>query len=465
MLAEVVDALDGRLAEPPPLSVTGVSTDSRSVQSGELFFALRGDNFDGHEFVGPALERGAVGAVVAASKLADVRDAVGRGDAVLIPVDDPIAALGRLAAFHRGLVAAEVIAVVGSNGKTTTKSMIDHVLAARLVGRCSPKSFNNAIGVPLTLLSAEAKDDYLVAEIGTNAPGEIAALAGLVQPDIAVITSIGEEHLEGFDDLEGVAAEECSVLSRLRRGGFAAVNLDSPLIGKHPPPEGVTLVTYGEDPKADVRISAVRYERPWLNFRINERYDYRLPLPGAHNAHNAAAAIVLARRLGFEPEEIAARLETLPATPMRMELIELGGITILNDAYNANPSSAAAAVKTLLEMPCRGRRVAVIGEMRELGRHAVEKHRRLAERLADSELDLVVPVGAAAEWMAPALADMRGPVVEAAETVEAAATLLCEKIAPGDVVLLKASRAVRLERVLPALAERFADQSARTPVS
>ena len=206
----------------PALSVHGVSTDSRTIRENELFFALAGPNFDGHNFVVDAFKRKAVGAVVASGRTAKTAAAVAEAGVpgALIEVDDPLRALGRLAVYHSEQLSADVIVVVGSNGKTTTKAMIDHILGGRLTGRCNPKSFNNDIGVPLTLLSAQAADDYLVVEIGTNAPGEVAALSSLARPAMAVITCIAEEHLEGLGDLPGVAAEELSVLDHISPGGF-----------------------------------------------------------------------------------------------------------------------------------------------------------------------------------------------------------------------------------------------------
>ena len=276
VLTEVIDALRGEPgATPRPVTVAGVSTDSRTAQSGELFFALRGPRHDGHDHVAGALARGAVAAVVSRSRGPELVRA-GVDAARLILVEDPLAALARLAAFHRRQAPADVIAVVGSNGKTTTKEMIGHILGERMRGRCSPKSYNNAIGVPLTLLSTEAADDFLVVEIGTNAPGEVAQLAELVEPDMAVITSVGEEHLERLGDLEGVAAEECSVLRRVRQGGFAAVNIDSPFVRPHVDACGLKLATFGLEPAADLRITRVAYEVPAL------RIERPLRLPPAH---------------------------------------------------------------------------------------------------------------------------------------------------------------------------------------
>jgi UDP-N-acetylmuramoyl-tripeptide--D-alanyl-D-alanine ligase len=456
VLSEIVDAIEGKVAgTTPTLSVRGVSTDSRSVSEGELFFALGGPRFDGHDFVADALGRQAVGAVIAASRAPQVTAAVTEAGltGVLVEVDDPLAALGRLAVFHSRQLPTEVIAVVGSNGKTTTKAMISHVLAGRSQGRSSPKSFNNAIGVPLTLLSAEASDDYLVVEIGTNAPGEVAELATLARPGMAVITCICEEHLEGLGDLHGVAAEECSVLEHVSAGGFAAVNVDWPRVREYLPERGITFATFGHSEDADLRISETRYDAPWLRFVLNGRFPYRLKTPGAHNALNAAGAIAIALRWGLEHPEIAERLESFVALPMRTEILEMGGVSVLNDAYNANPESSIAAIEALEALPAAGRRVAVFGQMCELGERSAELHRKVARRLCGSDINHVLLVGAADEMMSEELRTetLFGPQVQRCETVQACLEKLLEVLRDGDVVLLKASRAVELDRLVEPL--------------
>ncbi len=461
MLSEVVQAVGGRVRdELPTLTIAGVSTDTRTLAPGDLFFAIPGERFDGHAFVAEALRRGASAAVVAAGKPESIAVATENGAAaraVRIEVDDTVAALGRLAACVRRSLAAQVIAVVGSNGKTTTKAMIDHVLSGRLPGRASPKSFNNSIGVPLTLLSAEIGDAYLAVEVGTNAPGEIAHLARIAQPDCAVLTSLAEEHLEGLKDLAGVAREECAVLGHMRHGGFAAVNVDNPVIRPHLTGDGVTILRFGEDASADVRVTDVAEAPPWLTFRVNGRFPYRLRLVGRHNALNAAGAITIALRLGLSHAEIAARLESFAPQPMRGELHQLGGATVIDETYNANPGSAAAAVRTLADYPCAGRRLLVIGEMRELGAHAAALHRRLAEQIAAARIDRLLLVGAAAGWMGDAArsAGMNGSVEEFADAA-ACGDALAASLRPGDVALLKASRAVRLERAIESLRRRLA---------
>jgi UDP-N-acetylmuramoyl-tripeptide--D-alanyl-D-alanine ligase len=293
--------------------------------------------------------------------------------------------------------------------------------------------------------------------VGTNAPGEIAALGALVNPDAVVITSIGEEHLEGLGSVEGVAAEEAAILKSIRPKGFAAINSEHPAIRPHLPATGLHYTTFGRDTAADVRVTETRYASPWLHFMINERFAFRLRLPGVHNALNAAGAVTIARRLGLDYPEAAARLESFVLPPMRNEITEIGGITIINDAYNANPQSAAAAIQTLQEMPCRGRRIAVFGEMRELGAHGLELHRRVAGQLRASKVERVLLVGEGTRPMYDALSGdgLFGPAVERCADVPAALDRLAPDLRPGDVVLLKASRAVGLERLLEPLRTRL----------
>jgi len=462
--AEVVHGLGGRpRGDLPAVSIGGVSTDSRTVTARDLFFALRGPRFDGHDFVVDALRRGAIAAVVEQRRAAALEaELVAAGlartpAALLIEVDDTGAALGRLAAYHRRLSGAQVIGVVGSNGKTTTKAMIHHILSGRLRGRCSPASFNNSVGVPLTLLSAEVGDEYLVVEIGTNHRGEIAALGAIAQPDLVVLTCLGEEHLEGLGSLEGVAEEECSIFAHLSPGGFAAVNIDHPIVQRYLPTSGAHVVTFGHSPQADVRLTVLGYEKPWLRFTLNERFPFRLRLPGAHNAVNAAAAVTVARRFGLDYAEAAVRLESFVLPPMRNEVIQVAGVTIINDAYNANPQSATAAIETLEQMPCAGRRILVFGEMRELGSQSAEMHRRIARRLRDSSVQRVILVGPATGPMQEVLADdgLFGPSVESCPDVPACLERLAATVHPGDVVLLKASRAVALDRLVEPLRERL----------
>lgn len=439
------------------MRLAGVSTDSRTVQPGEAFFALTGERFDGHAYVAAALARGAAVAVVRRERAAELAAAEPRLSERLVVVGDVLKALGEVGRHYRQRLTCPVIAVVGSNGKTTTKGMLHHVLSGRWRGLASPRSFNNAIGVPLTLLSAKATDEYVVVEIGTNAPGEVAALAELAQPTHTVLTSIGEEHLEGLGDIDGVAREETAVL-RAMTGGYAAVNVDHPAVRPYLIGVAPAVTTFGTADGAALRLTDVAYAAPWLAFGVNGAGAFRLRMPGLHNATNALGAIAAATSLGCEQDEIAARLATFEPPAMRGEVVDLGGVTVINDAYNANPASAAAAIDMLAGQPCRGRRIVVFGEMRELGPRTRELHEGVARRLRDAGADEVWLVGAAGDMMAATL-DGRssdGPRVVCMSDAVACGPALAEMVRPGDVVLLKASRAVGLERVLEPLAARGA---------
>jgi UDP-N-acetylmuramoyl-tripeptide--D-alanyl-D-alanine ligase len=474
---EVVAALEGQIDRPMPFgSVARVSIDSRKIRPGDLFVAIRGERFDGHLFVGEAFEAGAMAAVVrndyepATPAHNGKRAGDGSADTILIRVEDTVRALGRLARYYRRSVidgAVTVVAVTGSNGKTTTKSMIAHVLGGRWKGRAAIKSFNNAIGVPLTLLSTEPSDEFVVCEVGTNAPGEIAALARLIEPEVAVITGVAEVHLEGLGSLEGVAVEKLSLLGELRPDGCAVVNADPEVIRwslRHDRQlRPIKKVTFGKWPQADLRLTDVRQipgdasgrrtRLPGLSFTVNDRFVYRLKTPGVHNAFNALAAIGVARRFGMDHDEIAARLESFELPPMRLHDERLGELTLINDAYNANPSSVAAAVEVLLGTAAPGRRVFVMGDMRELGKLSEQRHRELAEHIGQSGVDLVIAVGVYARLVSRTAKAASGDRIQThgyASTALARRRLVSH-LRPNDTVLVKGSRALELERLVEAI--------------
>lgn len=454
---EIVSAMggkpDGKAALP---AVARVCTDTREIQPGDLFFALPGERFDGHDFVDAALSGGASAAVVADASRAPAR---WRGTGRLIAVGDPVDALGRLAGFHRTQSAAMVIGVVGSNGKTTTKELIRAVLSAKKRGRAALKSFNNQIGVPLTLLSVEAADEFVVVEIGTNHPGEIAALAEIARPDIGVVTSIGEEHLEFFGDVSKVAEEELSVLGHIRRRGCVVMQADCRKYAHGAMRDDLTLLTFGVDTTADVRATGVQFENGVQRFKVNERFEYSLPTAGVHNVSNALAAIAVGMRLGMGHAEIAAALATAKLPPMRLERREIGDVTLINDAYNANPTSMRAALASLEQLGGRRRQVLVLGDMRELGAESGRYHEELGKAAGRSSASVIVAVGAFSRTVADGATSTAGSAkrIYSHPTVETASAAMEKLIEPGDVVLLKGSRAVRLERIVPAI-ERAAAQ-------
>jgi UDP-N-acetylmuramoyl-tripeptide--D-alanyl-D-alanine ligase len=456
-LEEVAAAMGGRiLGRAAVPTVSGVCTDSRQLTPGSLFFALTGERFDGHAYVDDVLARGAAAAVVKDwSQVDRAHHESGR----LIKVADPVEALNRLAGWYRRQIAATVVGVVGSNGKTSTKDMIAAVLGAKKRGRAATASFNNSIGVPLTLLSVEPADEFVVLEIGTNHPGEVAALGRMARPDMAVITSIGEEHLEFFGSVESVAEEEYSLLGTMSRRGFAAISQQAAGYAPLGAREQYTTLVYGTGAEADLRATDVATEGnekgfSFQRFKVNGRFEYRLPVLGSHNVVNALGAIAIGTRLRLSHEEMAAALLGVRLPPMRMQRSTVGGITIINDAYNANPSSMRAAFEVMNHLPDAGRKVFILGDMRELGTRAVACHQAVGREAGRSTADVIIAAGAYARVLADGAISTAGAAkrVYAFPTVEAAAEKIGTLVELGDIVLLKASRAVRLERLVDLLA-------------
>jgi UDP-N-acetylmuramoyl-tripeptide--D-alanyl-D-alanine ligase len=439
-LSQVARAVNGRPSRPlGSETVTGVSTDTRSIRAGDLFFALRGASFDAHDFLAQAFEKGAVAAIV---------DREVPSPGLSIAVGSTLEALGTLAAAYRMTLGARVIGVAGSNGKTTTKEMIAHVLGRdrRLIK--AQGSFNNNVGVPITIFQADERTESAVLEIGTNHPGEIARLGQIARPDVAVLVSVGAEHLEGLGSLDGVADEETAIFDFLRSGGYAVVHDDPRILTRlQLPPE--KFITFGLTRSADLHPT-------WVDgMRFGVRgVEFRLGLLGEWNIQNALAATAVAMLHGIPLDEIARRLADFRPPKMRMERLDLAGVTIINDAYNSNPESASRAVKEFSRFPSKGRRVAVIGDMRELGPTSESYHRELGRQLAQSGIDVVVGVGRECRAL---LAEL-GPCPEkhGFESVEEMKSTLDGLIKAGDAVLLKGSRGVGLERVVKWMGERVA---------
>lgn len=445
--------------------ITGLSADSRTLKPGEVFLALRGERFDGHHFLDKAIEAGAALLIIDDPASAPKKPPEGVG---VIKVPDCLAALGRLAgAYRRTLESTRVIAVTGSNGKTTTTRLIHAALSTRLRGATSPKSFNNEIGVPLTILSARPGDQYLVCEAGTNAPGELAALGAIIEPDIVVITSIGAAHLEGLGDIEDVAVEKASLLSYLRPGGLAVVTADTDLLDDHLKP-APNVVRFGVSEDADLRLTSCEpivseTGRRGVRFVVNGHATFEMPIPGEHNALNALAAIAVGRRLGLDEPTIAEGLRTATAPEMRLQIRRIGEIEVWNDAYNANPDSMAAAIHAFVAGASGAtRRVAVLGEMLELGDAAPELHEQVAEVILEcGGVDLVIAVGPLALHLAERLErDWSEERVRVVPTLsETARGWIAGLLREGDAVLLKGSRRVGLERLEPEIEKRFAGRS------
>jgi UDP-N-acetylmuramoyl-tripeptide--D-alanyl-D-alanine ligase len=463
---ELRRAVRGRWVRPPAADfVRGVATDTRNARPGELFFALRGQRLDGHAFLPEAASAGCAAAVVCddAAALRQAAAAPGKageaGGMGLLATADSLRALSDLAAFYRRSIPARVVAVTGSNGKTTVARMIAHVLSRRLTGSCAPKSFNNAVGVPLTLLAAEAADEYVVCEIGTNAPGEVAALGRVACPDVAVVTSVGPSHVAGLGTLEQVAAEKASLLGCLPRDGPAVVWADSDPLAEAVAARRRPVTWFGASERADLRLTRYQPRRWAQRFEVNARLWVELPVPGRHNALNALAAMAAARHFGFEEAEAAAALADFTPVEMRLERVPAGAVTIVNDAYNANPSSVAAAAEVLAGCEA-SRRVAVLGDMLELGDRARELHLRTGREVAAAGIDLLIGVGALGRYIAMGAAEA-GCETGVFDSVEEAGRRVPALLRGGDVVLIKGSRATAMERLIEPIQRAFSARRAR----
>lgn len=431
------------------LDYASVATDTRTLPAGALFVALRGARFDAHDFLAQAVEAGAAGAVVE-------RVPEGAPEIPYYEVADTLEALGHLARYYRRHLSARVLAITGSNGKTTTKELTRAVLATRYRVNATAGNLNNLVGAPLTVLASPADAEVLVVELGTNAPGEVARLAGIVEPDAAIVTSIAEEHLEGLGDLEGVLREETSVLAALPADGFAIVGDEPaalPAVARALAPR-VRVAGWSDAADPGLRAEDVRLDEAGrVHFRWCGR-EVRLDIPARHNARNALLALGVGLEWGVDPDAAAAALGGVRAGRMRGELHRYGELLVLSDCYNANPGSLRAAVDTLTSLPRRGGRVAVLGSMLELGPGAAELHREAAETVAAADIDLIVATGDFVPAFEPLAARLGGRLIRAADAPSAFGPL-AERLRGDEVVLLKGSRGVALERLLPLLESRW----------
>jgi UDP-N-acetylmuramoyl-tripeptide--D-alanyl-D-alanine ligase len=452
-LSEIRQAVGGRALNPAPAAarpVSVVSTDSRQIAAGSLFVALRGDKFDGHQFLGQVAAAGAAAAIV------EKAPADAPPNLHLIGVADARQALGRLASTARKALRGKVIAVAGSNGKTGTKYLIHAALSPKLRGTFSPKSYNNEIGVPLTLLPADPAHDYVVVEMGTNHRAEIRVLTKMAAPDIAVITNCGAEHLEGLGDLAGVRLENASITEGMNEKGLLVINGDDPELLAVASGYRGRRITFGLNPSNDLFASDIECGLEGVKFRLNKsRLIISIPQLGKHTAVNALAAIAIARRLGVAEEAVVAALASAGGPDMRLQPIQAGQITIINDAYNANPNSMRAALETLASLAPRNRRVAVLGDMLELGNASEEYHREIGRVAGNLGLHVLACVGPAAQHIARASA-MSADRVFSYTDAQAAAEDVPNWLTSGDLVLLKGSRSVRLELVAKAIEQRNA---------
>jgi UDP-N-acetylmuramoyl-tripeptide--D-alanyl-D-alanine ligase len=474
-LGEIVKAVDGQLLSGnPQLRINGVSIDSRSIRREELFITIKGSRFDGHNFIREAIKKGAR-AVIFSHKFPLRPKKIIRGlidNVGFIAVQDTRKALGKLAYFHRHRFNIPVVAITGSNGKTTTKDMLVRVLSSRAKVLKNPGTQNNDIGVPLALLRLDISHDIVVLELGTNHFGEIAYLVNIAQPNFGVITNIGPAHLEYLKNLAGVYKEKISLLKDLKPPKIAILNADEPWLERFKNGKKAFIITYGIKNKSDFYATEIKLtKRGTLKFFVNPAPSYLRPmLPnrrgkvdsnrqrkielntiGYANIYNALAAIAVCRLLGWDYKSISQRLATYVFPPGRLKAIKLNGIPFIDDTYNANPASLSEALGVLSKFRVDGRKIFVMGDMLELGKRAMEFHRRAGIQIA-RVCDAFISVGRfsqfAARWACKSGLDK--DCVFSCQDSQKAGNLLFKTLKPDrrDLILVKGSRLMKMERVL-----------------
>ena len=434
--------------------VQAVCTDTRRMDRGSLFVALRGDKHNAHEFLPQAAAGGAVAALV------EEPPAQSLPNVLLIQVPDTRLAMGKLATYCRRQMRAKVVAVAGSNGKTSTKHLIDAALCGKLRGSISPKSWNNDIGVPLTIFPADPMQDYLVLEMGTNHHGEIRVLSEMATPDIAVITNCGADHLEFLGDLMGVRRENASIISGLGPKGLLVVNGDDAELLAAVQDYRGQKITFGFKETNDLFATDIRCTEDGTRFSLNNsRREVFVPMLGRHSACNALAAIAVARKLAVPEELIIESLAVARGPEMRLQWQPGGNVRVLNDAYNANPNSMRAALETAAVLPTDARRIAILGDMKELGESSTRYHREIGQFVASLKaFHALICVGSQASLIADAAtnAGFDAGYIARFEDAASASAAVPQMLKDGDLVLLKASRSVHLEEVARAITHRDA---------
>ena len=451
---KVIGAVNGRLLAGDPVStITGVSTDTRTIRPGELFFALKGENADGHAYVPKAIEAGA-GVVIS-----DESSLPGGTNTIAIKVEDPLWALGDLAKYYRSLFKVRVVGITGSVGKTTTKEMLTAILEQKWKVLKNKANYNNEIGLPLTLFELDRSHEVAVLEMAMRGLGEIQRLASIAKPEIGVITNIGISHIERLGSQGAIADAKAELLGELPPDGVAILNAEDGYFEVIKDKFCGKVVSFGSSKSADVigaRIKCLDEGQYRFVLLISGQgaLEVTLPIMGHHNVYNALAAAAAANQLGLDLPAIRAGLETVTPPDMRMELTRTkGGLAVLNDAYNASPASVIAALRTLQALKGYDRKVAVLGDMLELGDYARKAHEDVGRALVESGVKKLIVVGKLAGSIADGAraAGIPNDAVKSYETSAEAAKKIKSHLRAGDAVLVKGSRAVKMEAIVRAL--------------
>ncbi|MDK2784155.1 MAG: UDP-N-acetylmuramoyl-tripeptide--D-alanyl-D-alanine ligase [Bacillota bacterium] len=451
--AEVARVTNGRLKGDPEAIITGVASDSRRVRSGDLFVAIRGERVDGHTFVPAVLAGDAVAALVEQ----EVPGEVPEGKA-LIRVADTTSALLTLGAWYRNSFAVRTVAITGSTGKTTTKDLTAAVLGARYATLKNEGNFNTEVGLPLTLFNLEQHHEVAVVELAMRGPGQIARLAGAARPEVGVITNIGLTHIELLGSQENIARAKGELLEALPPDGLAVLNGDDPWVRSQAARSRARAVYFGLEEGVDFRAEGIEpVGTEGVRFRVSGpcgRGEVFVPLPGRFTALNALAAIAVGHYFGLTLEEMRAGLTTFRPAAMRLNLIRRpDGALIINDAYNANPTSMRGALETLKDLAGNRRKVAVLGDMLELGEYGLDAHREIGRLAAEVGVECLITAGPLSAYLAEAAQAEGLPAAQVLTCADAraAAKAARQTVRPGDVVLVKASRGMHFEEVVAAL--------------
>ena len=455
-LDEVLKATGAKVVCETAGDFADVVTDTRKIAEEVLFVALKGERFNGEDFAAEALKQGAAGVIVGSGCTRENLEAAQKEQGTVLQVEDTLAAYQQIAHLHRMRFDLPVVAITGSNGKTTTKDLTAAVLSARGPVQKTQANFNNEIGLPLTLLGIEEHHTAAVVEIGMRGLHQLEALAPVAAPQVGIVTNVGETHMELLGSLENIARAKAELVEAIPAGGTVILNADNPYVAgmRDKAKEGVRVITFGIENPAEVKAEAVRTEGSKTLFMVEyakERHEYVLPMVGRHNVENALAAISAGFALGMKAEEIREGLLNLEATKMRFECQEVGPWHVVNDAYNASPMSMKAAIETLSELVKDGRKIAVMGDMLELGDVEEEAHREVGRQLAAHGFSAVVTRGKLGALIAEGAKGSGIAEAYCCESHEEAAAKLKEILQPGDTVLFKGSRGMQMEKIIELL--------------
>ncbi|MBU1044872.1 MAG: UDP-N-acetylmuramoyl-tripeptide--D-alanyl-D-alanine ligase [Candidatus Omnitrophica bacterium] len=452
-IQEIIDICKGILINQNAdnsVIVQGVSIDSRTIKTNDLFIAVRGDNFDGHDYLVCAIEKGAAAVIVESLWAEKNEDILSKLNSPIIAVENTIAALAYLAKQHRKKFSLPVIAVTGSNGKTTTKEMIACVLEAKYKVLKSKASFNNHIGVPLTLLELDSSHQVAVIEIGMNHKGEIRGLAAIACPDIAVITNAANAHLEFFNSISDIIEAKCELLESLSTKSFAIINADCKPLYARAHDFCIDLRGFGIKSVCAYQGSNIVTHSDGIAFTVNGKYTFRLNVLGEHNVYNALAAIAIAQNFEIDYNQIREQLAKFKPVSLRMQIIKFPGADIIADCYNANPDSTMAAINTLRAIQSKAKKIFVFGDMLELGKFSNQAHQQIGKLVAESSISKLITVGEKSQLAAVGATEqgMNKQDVYQCQNVEQAAAVLKKIISQDDVILLKGSRGMHLEKII-----------------